>query len=369
MEMSGLRLGRVSAGVVSEADRRNGLEEVLYVQVECGTHRTRATGADAWSAWMNGNYILFPTMIYVERRGGNWVAKQSMLERFGMIGSSAPVAASAESRSLPPGMSRTGGENPRPISPATIPVPSPVREPQAPPARPTLPLPPREDHRSFKPAPVPRPGANLSNAVNHLLMQILTCGSVLAALSLLPVLITLRRGKSRRNSCRGAVSQSVAAGTSSGPPSLLPPPLPAGGPSANQEAIGLTARNETLLTPAELSFFHVLERLVVPRYRVSSKVRLADLFDVKRLPGHRAALNKIIAKHVDFVVCEPATSKVLVAIELDDRSHEREDRIERDHFVNELFASNGLPLLRIPVEWSYNPVALRAKLVGAGLVV
>jgi len=124
-----------------------------------------------------------------------------------------------------------------------------------------------------------------------------------------------------------------------------------------------------LLTPAELSFFHVLERLVVPRYRVSSKVRLADLFDVKRLPGHRAALNKIIAKHVDFVVCEPATSKVLVAIELDDRSHEREDRIERDHFVNELFASNGLPLLRIPVEWSYNPVALRAKLVGAGLVV
>jgi hypothetical protein len=39
----------------------------------------------------------------------------------------------------------------------------------------------------------------------------------------------------------------------------------------------------------------------------------------------------------------------MLGIELDDDSHNRADRKRRDVFVNELFASTGIPLLRIHV--------------------
>jgi hypothetical protein len=44
----------------------------------------------------------------------------------------------------------------------------------------------------------------------------------------------------------------------------------------------------------------------------------------------------------------------LFAIELDDSSHNQPDRIERDAFVDDVFAVADLPLLHIPVRGSYN---------------
>ena len=48
-----------------------------------------------------------------------------------------------------------------------------------------------------------------------------------------------------------------------------------------------------------------------------------------------------------------------MAIELDDVSHERPERIERDKFVNRAFESADMPLLRIPVEPSYRAREIR----------
>ena len=53
------------------------------------------------------------------------------------------------------------------------------------------------------------------------------------------------------------------------------------------------------------------------------------------------------------------TLEVVCAIELDDVSHLRPDRIERDKFVNHAFESAGLPLLRIPVEKAYKAAEVR----------
>jgi len=122
------------------------------------------------------------------------------------------------------------------------------------------------------------------------------------------------------------------------------------------------------MTPAELAFFAILEPLVRPSCMISAKVRLADLFQVGQGVGQQSAFNKISRKHIDFVLTDPATSRILCGIELDDRSHKLPDRVERDEFVNEVFAKNQLPLLRVPVAWTYYPQALRAELVKAGLV-
>ena len=93
---------------------------------------------------------------------------------------------------------------------------------------------------------------------------------------------------------------------------------------------------------------------------VCPKVSLAELFFVSRGDSYQTYMNKIDRKRVDFLLCDPKTLKPVLAIELDDSSHERLNRQERDHFVDEVFAAAQLPLVRVPVRQSYNVNELAA---------
>ena len=110
---------------------------------------------------------------------------------------------------------------------------------------------------------------------------------------------------------------------------------------------------DDFLSAAEASFYHVLRQVVGERATVCPKVGLGDLFFVVRPNENQGARNRIAAKHVDFVLCDPATMRPLAGIELDDASHTREDRKERDVLVEKIFKAAGLPLLRFPVQRSY----------------
>lgn len=107
------------------------------------------------------------------------------------------------------------------------------------------------------------------------------------------------------------------------------------------------------LSPAELSFFKVLQQAVPAEYQICPKVNLGDLFYVPRSKESLSYLNKINRKHVDFVLCDASVVKPVLAIELDDRSHKRQDRQERDQFVDAVFAAAGLPLLHITAARGY----------------
>jgi len=85
------------------------------------------------------------------------------------------------------------------------------------------------------------------------------------------------------------------------------------------------------------------------------KVRLADVIDC---PGAvwRMGYGRLIAqKHLDFVLIDPATTRVRAAIELDDRSHARGDRRGRDRFVEAAMRAAGVPLIRLPAKSAYLP--------------
>jgi hypothetical protein len=87
-------------------------------------------------------------------------------------------------------------------------------------------------------------------------------------------------------------------------------------------------KREPLFTPAERSFLGVLEQSLDSSYRIFGKVRLGDI--VKPAKGlskskWTTAHNKINQKHVDFVVCLAADLSVIGVVELDDKSHERQD--------------------------------------------
>ena len=122
-------------------------------------------------------------------------------------------------------------------------------------------------------------------------------------------------------------------------------------------------RRKRLVTKSEFLFFQQLRAAVDEDWEIFAMVRIADLLKVESgARNYRSWLNKILAKHVDFVLCERDTLRVLVCIELDDPSHDRPDRQERDRFVNHAFKDAELPLLRIATAKTYDPARLRTMI-------
>jgi very-short-patch-repair endonuclease len=119
-------------------------------------------------------------------------------------------------------------------------------------------------------------------------------------------------------------------------------------------------KRPSLVTDAERAFFAILCDVVDQRWRVFAMVRLADVIRVRRAaPQHLSWQNRILAKHVDFVLCDANTLEAVLAVELDDASHQRADRATRDAFLEEALEASKLPLLRVPVASSYDRDALR----------
>jgi len=127
----------------------------------------------------------------------------------------------------------------------------------------------------------------------------------------------------------------------------------------DRTAVERTWRHKTLLTPAELSFFHVLSRVVQGSCLIVAKTQLADLFGMRR---EHSAFEKIGQQHIDFLLCDPRTSEMLAAIEVDDHPREHPGRQERDRFMDRLFTWNHLPLIRVPSTFIYAPEKLRREL-------
>ncbi|MAM34597.1 MAG: hypothetical protein CMH28_05950 [Micavibrio sp.] len=111
---------------------------------------------------------------------------------------------------------------------------------------------------------------------------------------------------------------------------------------------------ETLLTPAELKFFKALEAQIPPHIGVSFKTRLNDIITCDQKHWHKGYGPKIAAKHMDFVLYDKTTTEILGCIELDDRSHDRKDRVRRDEFVNKALRKSDIPLQRMTVKKVYS---------------
>lgn len=128
-------------------------------------------------------------------------------------------------------------------------------------------------------------------------------------------------------------------------------------------------RQGHLLTKSEQHFMRALDRAIGARYAIAPKVRIADVLSVggTRQESRRfwAAFRRISSKHVDFVICEPGSFRILAAIELDDSSHQRRDRRKRDRFVDRAFMQASLPLIRVPVSRGYSVDHLSQEVLSA----
>ena len=107
----------------------------------------------------------------------------------------------------------------------------------------------------------------------------------------------------------------------------------------NYVAAPLLTQNEKHAFRILLSFCKEHDLLIF------SKVRLIDLAQPKKGAADYATLrNKVIQKHVDFVICDGDINVKLI-VELDDSSHSRPDRRERDKFVDEVLQHAGYKVI------------------------
>ena len=123
-----------------------------------------------------------------------------------------------------------------------------------------------------------------------------------------------------------------------------------------------------LFTKSEWKFYHSLAEATCQRWLVMGKPRIADVLSVNNKLNKgdwMRAFSKISSKHVDYIVLNPDSGIIVACIELDDKSHQRKDRQERDIFVNAAFEEAGIPLLRYPTAAKYDAHEIHADVVNA----
>lgn len=113
-----------------------------------------------------------------------------------------------------------------------------------------------------------------------------------------------------------------------------------------------------LLTKNELNFYRILKQTTNKLgYSLFCQVSLYQIVNSKDYRD----FNKIKSKSIDFVITQE-NCKILLCIELDDSTHQRQKRIERDSFIDTLFKDLEIKLLRIPVQNFYNIEELENKI-------
>lgn len=107
-------------------------------------------------------------------------------------------------------------------------------------------------------------------------------------------------------------------------------------------------RKDYIMTKAEHDFFLRLSLIFQEHYHIFPQVHLSSILDERKIKGQnwKAAFRHINGKSVDFVICDKQYAKPLIAIELDDWSHDSKVRKKRDGEVERIFQAAELTLVR-----------------------
>ena len=103
-----------------------------------------------------------------------------------------------------------------------------------------------------------------------------------------------------------------------------------------------------IMTARENECFKTLNEIFGAKWFVIPQVHLSALLNHKvKGQNWNAAFRHINGKSVDFVLVGKESYKIICAIELDDSTHNRTDRKERDNEIERIFSEAKIPLARI----------------------
>ena len=124
-------------------------------------------------------------------------------------------------------------------------------------------------------------------------------------------------------------------------------------------------KRQSVMNKSEAAFFYELQKQLPPGYHIFPKMRIADMLETVNGGGYYNRRNKILPKHIDFLVCDEYF-KPVAALEVNGSSHNRADRIARDEDVGRILREAGLPLTFINVgsDFSSAIANVRTSLTG-----
>lgn len=111
-----------------------------------------------------------------------------------------------------------------------------------------------------------------------------------------------------------------------------------------------------LSAPEQVLYFRLCKAL--PDHMVLAQVGLSHILGVKKGNNFQSWYNRINRMSADFVVCSKDSS-VLAVIELDDSSHEKEQRKLADAKKNKALDSAGIRILRWNVKAMPDEIAIK----------
>ena len=117
---------------------------------------------------------------------------------------------------------------------------------------------------------------------------------------------------------------------------------------------------ESLLTKAELNFYNQIRGIEGNDEILLMKVRMADI--VQPTGSNRKKLYQVTSKHADFVLANKITLEPTAVIELDDASHNRKDRVERDRLVDKIYKESGIPIIHVKIGKSYDAQKIKTEI-------
>jgi len=128
--------------------------------------------------------------------------------------------------------------------------------------------------------------------------------------------------------------------------------------------IGVSLTQRPILTAAEIKFFRALQAAVGKQYTIFPQLPLWTLVQPESNDPIAAGTinNRISLKRIDFVLVDSTSLMPYMAIELDDRSHQREDRRRRDAFVDEVLSQAGIKILHIRASSTYDLQTIRTQI-------
>ena len=109
----------------------------------------------------------------------------------------------------------------------------------------------------------------------------------------------------------------------------------------------------------------MLKQAVGDDLEIQPKVRVADVLqpDIgKGSPEWQSTFNKIKVQHLDFVLRDAKTSRVMAVVELDDSSHQGEDKKKRNAFLTIACHRAKIKLVFMPAKPQYSVAEIRQAL-------
>ena len=108
-------------------------------------------------------------------------------------------------------------------------------------------------------------------------------------------------------------------------------------------------KKKLMTTPEHVLYFRLIETL--PELCIFSQVQISQLISVKKGHNFQQWFNRINRMSADFVVTDKAMN-VIAVIELDDKTHNKPDRIEADKKKDKALTSAGIKAIR----WKVAPM-------------